>query len=495
MALQVVDFPHLTFDENNPFLTGLQKTTSIAGQLLQNQNLNTANQYQASTLQQQLQAMQLQNAYNQVRNQYAEPMTQADLAYKQAQTPYLTAETANRNKETQWYDKNASSLIASREAGIPLTKAQTAHLNAETQNMPLENIFKANQQLQQQSRFGGAYQLAKGLQEMSPATRAVWIADNQEKYSQMLADLGNKQNNNLLTPEVLNKYLPQVASAVQPPQQQAGLQQQIQQLQQGGQQQPQQQFQQPGMQQMPQQRMMQQQAMQQQPSGQYMPGVSAMPNQMQAQEPAQQQNMSQQLSAVLGNKPQQNTFTGSSPEQIERLRRASEISANNYLITKGTQGQLEGALQVGQMFNSPLVQDQATNAAEYAGALGKGKSAAAAFSQNNPESYEKYIAFKNVTMPLILNRIKQLDKLGATDSQREIIENMYSKTLDSLTSNPKQFIQQFNILGQTLDQLSNVVQNSATPLGHVNRIENFKPIGGSQTTNTGSSKNDPLGIR
>lgn len=169
-------------------------------------------------------------------------------------------------------------------------------------------------------------------------------------------------------------------------------------------------------------------------------------------------------------------FSQQTPDNIRQTQLANQLSANNSLTTPATRRQYEGGIQVEGIFNDPVFQSQAQNAAVYAGATGKGKAALAALSQTNPKAYEDYIAFKRQTLPLIESRIKTLDQMGATDTQRKILENMLDKTADALTSNPQQFIMQLNQLGNTLNLVARSVQSSASPLTPMNRIKAFNPI-------------------
>lgn len=89
-------------------------------------------------------------------------------------------------------------------------RAQAALATSQAKYAPLEMLMKAQQMMQTGSRFGGAYQMSRALQAMAPAARELWVSQNQEAYDQMLKELGNQQGNtSLITPEVLNKYLPE----------------------------------------------------------------------------------------------------------------------------------------------------------------------------------------------------------------------------------------------------------------------------------------------
>lgn len=397
MPIQPMNFQPLSFEQNNPFLTGMKSGEQIVGGALQNQQQSLANQlaqatlpYAAPSAQSQLQAQQLANALQQNTLKYAPQMSQADLAIKQAQPGLINAQTG----ETR--------------ARIPLLGAQTSLTNEQAQYLPLETLIKAQQANQSSNRFGQSYQLAKTLSEMSPAARSTWIANNQSSYNEMLANIANGKNNqeSFITPQIMQKYFPGLQS------QQSGNQQ---------------------MQQAPQQ----------------MPGT-------QMQQPG--------------------LFAAPTPEQNEQTKLASEMSANQYLTTAATRRQMEGALQVENIVNDPRIQTQVINAAQYAGVMGKGSKAIAALSQTNPKAYEDYISLTQQTMPLLENRIKTLDQMGATDSQRKTLEDMFNKTSDSLTSNSDQFVTQFNALTKTLDTVAQSVQKSSTPVFDVNRLSGNAPI-------------------
>jgi hypothetical protein len=136
---------------------------------------------------------------------------------------------------------------------------------------------------------------------------------------------------------------------------------------------------------------------------------------------------------------------------------------------------MEGAVQVQQIINDPGLNQRAMNASNYAGALGKGSAALAALSQKNPVAYEDYLNFKNTDMVLLQNRIKTLDQMGGTDKQRKELQGMYKKAMDSFTSNPAQFMIQFNKLKESLDNVARGVQKSATPIFNVNRLNTQVP--------------------
>ncbi len=395
---------------------------------------------------QDLQQKKLANALAQVNLQTAPQMNQADLALKQAQGN-LTGEQA------QYYPQ--------------LTQADIDSKNIETKYAPLKYAIDASNAARQNSRFNDAYNLSKYLSTLSPAERATFNAQHPDQVNQMLNDLGNRalQGQANAGQDVLNSIIKQYFPNTQQPLPQS-----------------------------PQQ----QNALQNASSGQNMTvnpaqlaaGAAqnpALANQVGIQNPAVNQGIAQGVGAPQGTLPLGASgvapFT-STPEQIAQMKNIATMAANKDLVTTKTRNQLEGAVQVQDYMNDPGFQSRALNASQYAGALGQGKASIDALMQQNPKAYEDYLAFKNQDAVLLQNRIKTLDGMGATDSQREELNGLFNKTLDAMTSNPSQFLTQLNLLGKSLDTVAHSVQHSASPAGEVNRLGNYQPIGTTTQSNS-----------
>lgn len=162
---------------------------------------------------------------------------------------------------------------------------------------------------------------------------------------------------------------------------------------------------------------------------------------------------------------QPTTSQGLSPT----VNRALELSANKDLTTGKTRTQQEGGAQVSNLVKSPQFQAGMNATAQYAGALGKGQAALDALNQNNPKAYTQYLNFKNVTIPLLANRIKTLDGMGTTDSQRKELSNMFNYMRNSLTTNPNRFKESMQQLLNTMQAVEGSVNASANPLYNVSR--------------------------
>jgi hypothetical protein len=306
-----------------------------------------------------------------------------------------------------------SALNYAQASEAPYRNALTA---METKYIPEKYAIERARNERASNRFGEVYQFAKVFGALPAPLKAQYAAANPEAYQAMLQMSGNSALESMGNPMAAQQQQPMNALNQPMPQMQG-----------------------------------------QQPPNNSGNGVAPPEN-----------------AALSASIPQ---FAQANPQQNADFKKAAQMTANQALTTAATRRQMEGAIQVENIINDPMVQGQAMNAAKYAGALRKGKAAAAALSQSNPESYEDYLAFKNQTMVLLQNRIKTLDQMGATDKQREELAGLYSKTMDSLTSNPDQFIKQFNKLGTTLDTVARSVQKSAEPMADVNRLSGFKPIG------------------
>lgn len=347
----------------------------------------------------------LDNQASQAALPYVSPQAQANLQNTQlgnqklqALLPYVgpqaAADLVKIQLANKYYPQDVLSQINERNAQAGYLGAETGKTNAEIKFLPLEDLIKAQNASQLGQRFGGAYQMARALSQMSPASRATWIANNQNSYNQMISDLGNRTNASYITPQVMQQFFPGMI------------------------------------------------------------------------QPASTSNIN----------PVNQLFRPPTSDLNAQTQLASQMSANKDLTTGKTRTQNEGAIQVENFLNSPTFQNTARNAAEYAGAYGKGKAAISALSQTNPKAYEDYINFGNQQMPLLMNRIKTLEGMGATDKQREELYGIYNKAINSFTSNPAQFIQQVNNLIDNLNTVGESVQKSSNPLFNVNRLQGIKPI-------------------
>ena len=351
MPIPVQQFPILSPQQANPLGIGLTTGQNLYQQGINNRSLAQANQ-------QALQGQALANALAQLKLNLAPQTLEADLAYKQAQVPYL--------------------------------QANTQKLNQETQLAPLASLIKVQQTNQSGSRFGGAYQLAKALSELSPPVRTAWIAEHQDAYNQMLSNLGNKDNPTLLTPNVVKQFLPVINGNMD--------------------------------------------------------------------------NLSLSHPSISPR-----SFQAPTDTLNEQLKRLGQLQANQYLTTTATRRQAEGGQQLAMMINDPQFNEIVNSASIYAGAAGKGKAFLAQLSQSNPKAYEDYRALKQIYMPLVESAIKRLDQLGASNSQREMLKNMFDKTADEWSANPSQFILQFHNLTHAINLVEKSVNASATPAYNVSR--------------------------
>lgn len=403
--------------------------------------------YQGRLSRAELQQKQLANALQQIKLKYAPEREEAELAYTQAQLPYLQAQTSEIGLKNKYYPQGIQSEIAKRLADIGLTNMQTKFYpqnveadiankladaefrKASTKFMPIEQATHAVDTLRKGSRFGQAYELSTALKNMGTATREAWISQNPDAYMEMVNTLANQslEKKEDFGAQLLNNLLktafPQESLTLNANDQNK--------LRESG-------IAQPG----------------------NIPNIST---------------INQSLPTLPVNPNSKKAFS-TNPQQSEELKKSLWLSANKELVTAATRRQMEGAIQVENIMNDPELQRKVINASEYAGAVGKGKVFSDALSQSNPSAYEDYLSLVNHDMVLLQNRIKTLDQMGSTDSQREELHGLYEKTMSSSLSNPKQFIEQFNKLGSAIDRIAKAVKKSASPIGEDNRLEGFKPI-------------------
>lgn len=475
------------------FAQVLDSTSGAIDNLMRGQMLAQYAQQYPQMLQNQVGMSNNDLATSNINLQTLPQMNQADLAIKQAQPNLINAQAAESY------------------ARVPLMGAQTNLTNQQATYLPFEDMVKAQQAAQMSSRFGAAYQVKQALDAMAPAARETWIAQHQAEYTQMVNDLANRtnNNNNLLTPALINRFYPGVYNSPAPtgiagvtaptvtnnnptPTGMSGVVPAVA----------------PNANVNPSGgivgSLLANNSTSSLPNGipynnnsgsNMTPGMPMPPMSTASTNgvPYQNSGTTQGAPPMINPSP---TFAPSTPDQINQVRLANQMAANKSLTTAATQRQTEGAIQVESMMNDPGFQQHIQDAANYAGALGKGQAAIDALSQTNPRAYENYLSVMTQDMPLLLNRIKTLDGMGATDAQREELNNLYSSALNSLTTNPSQFITQVNNLGKRLDAISQAVQKSSTPINSVNRLSGFNPINDptASSTNTSTSNSNLITV-
>lgn len=203
--------------------------------------------------------------------------------------------------------------------------------------------------------------------------------------------------------------------------------------------------------------------------------------------PEQQQNL---INAGIAKIPpqSQNPFTNT-PESIDRQRKAAEIAANNALNTVKNRNQMEGTIQFETFMNNPTFMEKAESASQYAGAFRQGKGAVQKLFQSNPRAQTDYESFKHHDMTAIKNRIKQLEGMGSTDSQRKELNDMYDATLDSLTSNPTRFMTQLDNLKSTMRRVGESVESSYNKLNFGSQLPQEGEAPPKMANNSSTRKN------
>jgi len=149
MAIGVSQFQVPSFEQSNPFLTGLGHGQALFQQFMQNQ-------YLRPLLQQELQKAQLANQIQAIQAQYAGPQAEAELGYKKAQTGLVGAQTGAIPSEIKL--REAQMKEALTRAG--LTSAQAELLKKE---MPYQ-IAAARGQVFRDPMLARLYELQQARQ-------------------------------------------------------------------------------------------------------------------------------------------------------------------------------------------------------------------------------------------------------------------------------------------------------------------------------------------
>lgn len=371
------------------------------------------------------------------------------------------------------------------------TKANTGYLQAETKFLPLKALIDAQNSARASNRFGPTYEMARALGQMPPATRAAWIAQNQEAYTQMITDLANssvdqRQNKgqNFLTPELLKSFYPEMGNQQQ--QEQGG-----QQKQQGYALNPEQMnsLAQPG------NPMGAQMQNGQQPSmpKQNLP-LSGVPGQPPQQNPQQIKQQTELVTSMIKNSPQ---FQDATPEQHQQIEGALQLEANRKMTTAAMANRAESSVALDKWLvdNREQYAPRLEQISKYAGIIGKTKKSWDKLLAETPEAYENYKWFTQAFIPNLDNQIKQMEKMGATDAQREELTNMLGGAVNDWAVNPESSIRITNKVIKTMGEIGKGIRSAAEPIfkGSYEKSYAIKPIPndyipeGSQGNNVSSS--------
>lgn len=158
-------------------------------------------------------------------------------------------------------------------------------------------------------------------------------------------------------------------------------------------------------------------------------------------------------------------------EQSQQLQSAAQQATNKALTTTATQQQIEGGQQLMEVLNSPTFKEQMEAASQYASVAGKGKAALDAWSNKNQDNLIKARTFKDTTLPLIGNRIKQLDGMSSDIEGRKELHRLYAQAYSDLSTNPQRFKQTFSELKKTLQTIESAVARSGEKVFKTNKVE------------------------
>lgn len=429
MPLPFVNFRPLTAEDAGSGMGASKRFIDMLGQLGQNKQTNIQNEYLPQNLAAQLKQMQIQNLLLGAKVPYA------------AQNEKTAAQMAVENllgkrQENKWYGPKAQSDIG-------LQGAQTALAQQDAKYKGLESLISATNATRNSGRFGEMYNLSRALSQMPAATRDSWIAEHQDEYTSMVNTLADKsmqaqenQGQGLLQQQMAKMF----GSGTPNQQTQGGLAQTLPQNN--------------GMPQTP-------------------PGMPLKGNFM------EQMNQLLKGEATLGepenplmNKQQQplgqnpNTPFSNKPVDKENAVLATKMSANNRNITAAMKNRVDSAITFDKWIedNKEVYAPRIENALKYSGIKGRGKQYVDKFIKSeSPESYQDLKWFRRSFVPNAINQVKMMERMGATDSQREEMQGMIDSVAD-LDLDPKSAKKIVNELFATMQDISRSVVAAGEPL-------------------------------
>lgn len=417
------------------------------------------------------QNLMFQNAMNQqyepdrlkFANQYADQQArQAAILtqYYPQQLALANQLTGQQIRQLQQYNQYYPQVT---QASIDSTKAGTAKTQAETQYMPLEEAIKAQNAVRMGSRFGGAYQLAKSLNEMDPSVRAAWIANNQDAYNQMLTQLGNQGNQNAdVLNAVVNKTfggiagpMPTASASPSPIPTNPGYAPP------------------PSAASMPMGGIAGPIASPNVTSAGYMPsGMGALnpnsPTAMvnSAMTPPQglaatPQSIANQISTPMG---QTQLFQPMTDDQNQKIQWASQLAANRKAVTASMNNRVDNAVAMELWLNQnkDRYARAMASASRYSGLLGQGALGLQQLAQTDPQAYDDYTWMTTNFMPNLSNQVKLMEKMAGTDDQRDELHKLTGAQMN-WTQNPQAAVNSMNNAIGTVQSISDSVMQAAEP--------------------------------
>jgi hypothetical protein len=143
--------------------------------------------------------------------------------------------------------------------------------------------------------------------------------------------------------------------------------------------------------------------------------------------------------------------------------------------------------------NQPEYSKRLSNALDYAGGTGAAQKkidAIKGFAGHSPQKYLDYLWTKNTYGGNFKNGIKLMEGMGSTDQQRKDLSDMINLAVDRIDVDPKGAKKLFNMVTQTMQELSNGVFNAAEPVykGTYRKMGKLNDFKGDYIKDSDSSK-------
>ena len=445
MPISPMTFPMLTYDQANPVNAGLSSMNDIISGMLKNQQTATQNQYLGPGLQADVLRQQL-------ANQLSQATFNSNVQQAAANVGLTKAQTGLTGVQAQWYPQKS-------QAEIGLEQAQTAQAQQEAKFAPLKMAIDAGNQQRLNSRFGPSFDLARTLSQMDPSQKDTWISNNQAAYNQMLADIGNsvKTGNSslgILNPNFVNKFIPGAISttsanvpqngqspAVSGPAQDQSVDQSSD---------------------MPARNIM--------TSSQQMPSVdqnatSGAPSQSQLpSDDHLYDHISNAIKSGNFSSTAPGQFTAGNNDQINQMKLMAQFNANRKSTTAPMNNRADNAAALESLLlnNRDKFSRAIQSATKYSGLIGQGQKGLQKLGQQSPQALQDYYWVQNSFIPNVANGVKLMEKMGATDQQRDELHGLVGQ-LNNWALNPKAAANSFNRNLETIQDVSDGVFNAAEP--------------------------------
>ena len=370
---------------------------------------------------------------NRLKDRYYGPNIESEINLRGAQTNKLNTMTPLEAEQLKLANQFYPQVT---QANIGNTLASTGKTQAETKYMPLDYAIRAQNALTSTNRFGNLGMYLRTIHEMPVAERTAYLADpsNRAQFDAIQNEFlrsSNQQNQNSL---LNDKFMGQFGM-------QGGVPNQLNNT--------------PN-------------------NSDYGMAFDKNGNNVRAT-PEEIDNAVNRPIGGAENIPQE-----SKPYTPTKLD-FSQMNANNKLLTAAIKNRRDNAVAMEKWLNKNRENySRAFRAAsKYAGIIGKGERGLDAVKARDPKAYEDLQWLNTSFIPHLSNQVKLMEKMGATDTQREELHGL-AGALNKWQLDPEHALNLMNRQIGTIQDISNSVFEAAEPMhqGVTRRMYNMPEING-----------------